>query len=79
MDVTTRCHTVLMTTSADLTDTTSEEGNDKYLTIRLRPGERARLDQVRGSWSLSHYARMALKRAIESDLRGPDAEDSDFS
>ena len=66
-----------MTTSAPDTETT--EGNDKFLTIRLRPGERERLETVRGSWSLSHYGRMALKRAIESGLRGPDAEDTDFS
>lgn len=58
---------------------TTDEGNDKYLTIRLRPGERKRLDEVRGSWSLSHYGRVALKRAIESGVRGPDSEDGDFS
>lgn len=68
-----------MTTSPHADDTTNEDLNDKYLTIRLRPGERRRLDTVRGSWSLSHYGRMALKRAIEGGLRGPDAEDTDFS
>ncbi len=58
------------------TDPESDDRNRVYfLTVRLRLHEKDTLDGMRGSWSLSTYAREALLLAVESGLRGPDESD----
>lgn len=58
------------------TDPESDDRNRTYfLTVRLRQHEKDTLDQVRGSWPLSTYAREALLAAVENGLRGPDEKD----
>lgn len=59
------------------TDPESDDDRNRtyFLTVRLRQHEKQTLDAMRGSWSLSTYAREALLAAVDNDLRGPDEKD----